>query len=412
MNSFLDKFSETNYQGNPSQKLNSYDEAVVLTNRKKITRHLILAIGIVALVLGLCLWSPWRAKRVMLVDFTGWLLEDVTAWAETNQIRLLVKTTYEDTHEKDLVIQQSLASNTMLRRNDFLELLISAGPDPDEVVGFIVPKNASINQVEQLIKEKKLLNVRFDYIHDATIPQQSVVYVEYDKSEAKDFRRKDKAIVYVSLGPFPQDLKMPSFVGLSREEVMDWRDANEFVVEFKFVEVYSLVTPGVIVQQDITPGETLSKDTVVTFTVSKGQQILTPNYGGSIRSEFDLIDSASLSVLAIDCYSDTVPYGSFIRQSIPAGTDVTGSVSKPLYVYYSIGKPFIEDLIGYSENRIAPYFFNEFKAKGANIEYIIRYDKNAQAPYGTVAKISKRMEFLSLDDRVEIIVSKNRGYGD
>ena len=136
-----------------------------------------------------------------------------------------------------------------------------------------------------------------------------------------------------------------------------------------------------------------------------------PDYKKTNRSTFDEIDPGSLLVIAVDQH-DSVPYGHYIRQSVPAGSDITASTNQRVYVYYSPGKPFIEDLIGYTENMIAPYFFNEFTAKGAKYYIHCPLRRKAQAPYGTIAKISKRMEFLRINDHVEIIVSKNRNYGD
>lgn len=411
MSNFLDNFSEGRYQNNPIQMSPDSDDIKILTNRKKIIRYLAITFTVIAIISGFSVWGLAK-RQVRVIDFTGWPLEDAKVWAVNNNILLRIDLAYDNLLKKDTIIEQSPSSNAKLRKSESIELLVSAGPDPDEVVNFVVEEHATIAQVQEIIAENKLMNVKTEFTHDESVPQYSVIYVEYDKCQPQGFRRKDKATVYVSLGTYPQDLRMSNFVGLTKEEAIEWRDLNEFVVDFKFEYVYSGIPPGVIVKQDILPDEKLSRDTVVTFFVSKGQQILMPDYKKTNRSDFSLINTNGLLVTAVDQYSDTVPYGRFISQSVRGGSDVTASTNQQVFVYYSLGKPFIEDLVGYSENMIAPYFFNEFIAKGANIKYTVRYDEKAQAPYGTVAQISKRMEFLSLNDRVKIIVSKNREYGD
>ncbi|NLY32741.1 MAG: PASTA domain-containing protein [Firmicutes bacterium] len=408
MSSFLDKFTESNYQ---STRIQEPPEIKTTNDRKRLTRYIALFFTVIAVTSGFALWRSLK-NQVKVIDFSGWTLEDVKVWAAANDVSLHIDFAYDNVHDKDSIIEQSPSSNAKLRKDEYLELLVSSGPDPDEVVNFILEEHATIAEVQKLIDEKKLMNVTLEFTHHASVPINSVINVEYDKCQPQGFRRKDKATVYVSLGPYPRDLRMPSFVGLTKEEAAGWRDSMEFVVDFQYEYVYSEVPPGIIIQQDILPDEKISRDTVVTFKVSKGLQVLMPDYKKTNRSTFDEIDPGSLLVIAVDQYSDSVPYGHYIGQSVPAGTDLTASTNQRVYVYYSLGKPFIEDLIGYTENMIAPYFFNEFTAKGANITYTVRYDEKAQAPYGTIAKISKRMEFLSLNDHVDIIVSKNRNYGE
>jgi hypothetical protein len=72
-------------------------------------------------------------------------------------------------------------------------------------------------------------------------------------------------------------------------------------------------------------------------------------------------------------------------------------------VTYSIGKPYLENLAGSSEKDL-PSYFSDFVQKGANISYKVTYVDSAVAK-GTIISTSKYSQFLSMSEKISIIVS-------
>lgn len=406
--SFLERFTEGNYQ--QSKTDDSCVEALPRGASSRGLRYLIIAFLVLSLCMGLLIYFV-SAKAVGVPDFYGWALEDVKSWGEINLIKISFKEKYDETFPKGAVMEQQPLAGEKAKKHSTVQLLVSAGFDPGAVVGFVVEEGANILAVQHLITEKKLTNVQILFSHHQTIPEAAVIRVEYDDNvQPEKFRRRDEATVLISQGPYPKDISMPFFIGQEQQEVIFWHESCEFAVDFVFEPVYSDMPAGVILEQDIQPGGKISRATQLKFLVSRGRQILMPDYKHSQRHSFDLVPTNGLAILAMDRLSGTIPYGNYISQSVKAGKDMTNAHDEPIYVYYSLGKPFIGNLVGYTEDEIAPYFYNEFTAKGAKIRYSVVYDKEAQGPYGTVVRASKCMEFLKMDALVEIVVSKNRDY--
>ena len=102
-------------------------------------------------------------------------------------------------------------------------------------------------------------------------------------------------------------------------------------------------------------------------------------------------------------YSTRVAFGGLISQSIRSGT-VLFADDAVVQVVYSIGRPFIDDIIGKAERDLAEYFYG-FSARGANITYnVTRVDSSERR--GTVVWASKNAEPLRMTDHIEIHVSR------
>ena len=79
----------------------------------------------------------------------------------------------------------------------------------------------------------------------------------------------DKATIVVSLGPESKPVSMISCAGMSMEQLKSSLKDLKLTLG-KVEEVYSEMTPGVIVDQDVKAGTEIPEGTVVNFTISKG----------------------------------------------------------------------------------------------------------------------------------------------
>ena len=110
-----------------------------------------------------------------------------------------------------------------------------------------------------------------------------------------------------------------------------------------------------------------------------------------------------LEVTVLRRFSTSVAFGRLISQSVPAGTELTGT-GHEVTVTYSLGRPYLDNLTGQSESVLAEYFYN-FTSQGADITYNIRYVNHYQ-PRGTIVGMSRYAQFMGLSANIRIDVSR------
>ncbi len=105
-------------------------------------------------------------------------------------------------------------------------------------------------------------------------------------------------------------------------------------------------------------------------------------------------------------FTQSLPYGQLISQSETAGTVLTSKDDQGIEVVYSAGQPYIKDYRRSEilEGDLQKLFFDEFRSKGANISYQVRYVNSAE-PYGTIVGMSKFNQFLPLEDTITFDIS-------
>jgi len=155
------------------------------------------------------------------------------------------------------------------------------------------------------------------------------------------------------------------------------------------------------VAQSAAEGSRIARGDEVVVTVSQGMSIIVPNFS-TISFEY-AADQRGLEVLVQRRYSESVAFGRLISQSIPAGTELIGEEHQ-ITVIYSLGRPYIDNLVGQRESDLAEYFYG-FTSRGANITYRIFY-VDSYRPRGEIVRMSRYAQFLSLNAHVEISVSR------
>jgi len=219
---------------------------------------------------------------------------------------------------------------------------------------------------------------------------------------ASNYTRQDSLIVYMSRGVevFEANITVPSFVNKSRDEAEYFAEENE--LEVIFTEKASDTVPmGFIVSQSVPKGTKIAKHSKISFVVSLGKAVTVPDFDTLTMDE--AMTHPNLAVTVKTKYSGSLSYGRVISQSEPTGKELTGDMP-PVTVVYSIGKPYIDNLIGTSEKELAAYFY-DFKSKGADISYTVTY-VDSYEPKGQIVDMSKYSEFVSMTESVRIKVSR------
>jgi serine/threonine-protein kinase len=145
----------------------------------------------------------------------------------------------------------------------------------------------------------------------------------------------------------------------------------------------------------------VARESEITITVSLGPAVIVPNFNYMTMEEAR--EFPDLRVIIRNRYHAYISFGQLLYQSEEPGTELIGEDAE-IVVYFSLGRPFIENIIGRSQNTIPELFYN-FVSQGANISYTV-IEIDSHLPRGQITDASRFNQWLSMDDHVYIWVSR------
>ncbi|WP_429950142.1 PASTA domain-containing protein [Enterococcus sp. AZ101] len=377
------------------------------TYHKKRKQKMILSGILSVLVLCLVYFAYYQMTHVKLPDFTGKDLAEARAWATENKLKLTVEQTYNKEIDINKVISQNSKQGSKLKKGAELTVKSSLGADPEEKVALPDFMTMKKSEAEKWIKDNQADNVSLiDEYSDSIEKGKAIRFEIVNKEVNKDnYKRKDKANMYYSKGKetFEKNISVPDFTKKMKSEVESWAKTNDIKVTYE--EASSAEVPAEsIISQSIAKDQKVAKKDSMTVTVSLGKGYVVPNFAEYTQEEAATAVEG-LTVQAKSVFTNNVPYGQLISQSVEAGTQLTSKDELKLKVYYSAGQPYLKDLRGSTlEGDLQKQFYDDFQSKGANIQYTIKYVDSAE-PKGTVVGMSAYNLYVPLDYTVTLDIS-------
>ncbi|KAF9404307.1 hypothetical protein HW555_014402 [Spodoptera exigua] len=255
-------------------------------------------------------------------------------------------------------------------------------------------------------KKKKQLLIGLDEYSEAKPKGEATRFEIVNKDVTKEtYKRKDKANMYYSKGKetFEKNIAVPDFKNKMKSEVESWAKTNEINVTYE--ESSSADIPAdSIISQSIDKDQKIAKKDSLTVTVSLGKGFVVPNFAEYTQEAAGTAVNG-LEIQAKAIFTENVPYGQLISQSVAAGTELTSKDDLKVKVFYSAGQPYLKDLRGNTlEGDLPKQFYDEFQSKGANIKYTVRYVDSAE-PKGTVVRMSAYNLYVPLNYTVALDIS-------
>lgn len=377
------------------------------TYHKKRKQKMILSGILSVLVLCLVYFAYYQMTHVKLPDFTGKDLAEARAWATENKLKLTVEQTYNKEIDINKVISQNSKQGSKLKKGAELTVKSSLGADPEEKVALPDFMTMKKSEAEKWIKDNQADNVSLiDEYSDSIEKGKAIRFEIVNKEVNKDnYKRKDKANMYYSKGKetFEKNISVPDFTKKMKSEVESWAKTNDIKVTYE--EASSAEVPAEsIISQSIAKDQKVAKKDSMTVTVSLGKGYVVPNFAEYTQEEAATAVEG-LTVQAKSVFTNNVPYGQLISQSVEAGTQLTSKDELKLKVYYSAGQPYLKDLRGSTlEGDLQKQFYDDFQSKGANIQYTVKYVDSAE-PKGTVVGMSAYNLYVPLDYMVTLDIS-------
>ena len=413
MDNFLNQFDNKHYKQSeeviidkkegikgPEHKIEIDDDY----KKNKIIKVVAIVVAVL-IVLAIILFAVQSTRKVEVTDFVGKNLSELKIWALKNDITIETNYVYDEEYSEEIVIKQSKKAHEIIYKKDTMLVEVSKGVDSDEIITIPDFNSMDYNGIQSWIETNKLTNTYVTQEYNTIIAKNKYIRKQYSDVLLDDyhFKRKDTLTIYVSKGieEFEKNIEMPDFVSKLKSEVEAWAKTNE--IKVTYIESASdKILEGAVISQNISPLTKIAKTEAVTIYISIGKIITVPDYSTISKDDAKeyVID---LDVKVRNIYSETIPYGKLISQSVSKGTKLNKN-NNDIELVYSEGRPFIDDLTGKLEKELPNYFYS-FNIKGTNITYTTVYVDSAETR-GTVVYASKNNEYVALTDSVIIHISK------
>lgn len=374
--------------------------------KKRLKLILIISGSILACILLYFIY--YSVVHVKVEDLEDKPVSEARAWAKENDVEIELEQEYSKEYDVNQVMSQSIPAGKKIRKGKTLKLVGSLGPDPQELIE--LPDFSKMTQTEasEWVVENKADSIQFvtDY-HDKLEKGEFIKFIIRDPSlEPEDYKRQDGATLYYSKGQetFEKNITVPNFIGGMMEEVEKWAEANEIELTTKEGDSDTIET-GLVASQSVAADEKVAKRDKFEVVVSIGKSVIVPSFSG-LTGEDAAINYPDLNVTVKQVFHPKVAYGKLISQSIEAGTKLTEKDDHHITVTYSEGKPYLRDYRGQLEGDLPSLFYTDYQSKGADIKYYVKFVDSPEVK-GTVVKMSKFNEFVSMTYTVEISISNN-----
>lgn len=380
------------------------------TYQQKQRKQWIIAGIAAAILLSLIFFLWYQFNHVRIPDFTGKTLSEARVWGAKNKIDFSPTLLFSNDFTETQIIRQDPAPDRKIRKGTTVEVDVSKGSDPDERISLPDFQNLSYDEAQVWVQQQKATGVSLILQYDTVVPRFQHIKTEFRNPDVSpdNYRRKDVAIVYYSRGEetFEKNINVPSFAGKAKAEVDSWASTNGVKVTYK-ESTSNAVDQGFVITQSVSSGTKIARNDPFEVTISVGKAVVVPNYAAYSAEEAASVPG--LSPLVVTRYSDAIPYGSLISQSLLPGTELTDKDDKTVKLVYSLGLPYLDDLRGkMNEGELQKYFYDTYKAKGANVSYYTEYVSSSEIK-GTVVGMSSYARLVPLNYVVRLSISLGDG---
>lgn len=368
-------------------------------HKRKIVKMSI--IGISAIIIAILAFFGFRmARSVEVMDFTGMDWNQATQWGLSHGISIQRNDEYNLEFDEGVIFDQRTVAGATIQRGAVLVLDVSLGADMAEVLTLPNFEDMTFAQANTWRAQMRAVSaIQTREVHHDTIPAGQFIELDHPTNVDLDhFTRRDSLTAYFSSGP--RTIAMPNLVGQTREQVETWAETNDLTVRF-VEEADDEAEPGVVLAQNIAARERFTNEEVV-VTIAAGESVIIPNFAALSRD--DIAELEGMRIVVRERFSTTVPFGRLIEQSVAAGTEFIGEVPR-VVVAFSLGRPFMTNLVGQGEEVLEPFFFDNFTSRGANVTFTVQH-MDSYEPRGTITYLSQAGSFIGMNEHIWIHISR------
>lgn len=296
-------------------------------NKISFNPKILGGILVVLLLIVIASYFLFFAPKIKMPDFIGKDINEFTSWAtqyEIDRTGVVVSKEYNFEYDKDVIIKQSITPDTKIKKDSKISIVTSDGPDPDELVTFPDIKNMTMDEIQDWIKENKLLKTKVVTEYSTTVEKDMVIKFDLKNISENNFTRGTNLNITVSKGEAPAgQVTVEDFTNKSFEEMKTWASSKK--VNLEKTEAYSdTVAVGNVISQDVKSGTAIKQNETIKVIVSKGKAVKIPNlvgYTPTMLEAWSAAPDSKVTIVKKEVYNEA-PYGNVIAQSIPPNSAV------------------------------------------------------------------------------------------
>lgn len=238
-------------------------------------------------------------------------LIDAMKWAKENKIELHTIYEYSDNIKEGYIIDQDILPQTILKDIKEINLTVSSGPNYEKELILSSMIGLNIDELLKFIEENHLNNVEINYEINNEIEKDTII----SQSIKGQIKRKDSITFTLSLGNLESltDIKLKNLVGTSLFDGTLYLKRNGIKYNLNY-DFSDNVKRGYIMSQDINENEMVNSNTTINLTISKGKQIVVPDFSNkTIEEVLNWVVTNNLKVSFEENYHTTIQKGNLIN---------------------------------------------------------------------------------------------------
>ncbi len=369
----------------------------VVTPKRSMSPIGIGLITLAVLALAFGIWWFKFAAHIVLPNFVGRSVNEVSSWARQNKMETtaiaMSDSVFSMEYDKDIVVSQSLPAGKKVRPNTPITITVSKGPDPSEEITFPDIRNMTQSELNDWIRENKLSKTKLTTQYSTTVEAGNVISYELKNVDEGDFTRGSTLNIVCSKGPAPAgQATVEDFKGKSIAEVENW--AKQKKIHLVQTEAFSdTVQTGMIISQSVASGQALKEGETLSVVVSKGKGVRIPNMVGYSAEQLDAWRAGknnNVTVVTKSIYHDELE-GTVISQSLVPGSVVEAGDVLELTIskYLPILEKHSREWLGKDYLQLV-YWVDEVNAQGGSLmagEYGAFAERQCSDEYPTPGQI-------------------------
>ncbi len=321
-----------------------------------------------------------------MADFSGRKKEDVLSWFSENgfdESQVTFSYAFDEAQE-DVIINQSVAKGDPFTKSDTLEITLSSGPDPDEMIELPDFTGMTTEEITKWFEDNNLTNVTYQFTIAEGIEADHFVSME---PEAKTMvKRSDRITVTLSSGIGEQseeeEVTVPDFSSYTRTNIQAWGAANRISITISY-QASDTVQKDKLISQSVKAGTKIKAGSSMSVVISSGKGIQVVGFVGKTQNEAaSWIAQNGLKAVYNEVYSGSAASGTVISQNPDSGTAAEGAV---ITFEVSAGLVPVDDYTGKSRGEFEAYLalLNKQKNSSARLNLSVRETESDKAA-GTI----------------------------
>ncbi len=333
----------------------------------------------------------------LLGNFVNKNISELITFSEKHNIKINQVFDYSDYTKEYNIISQDVSANTLLKKVKEINVIVSSGANPSKTIMLQNLVGLDIDDALKIINENFMNNVEVDYEFSDDVTKNVVI----SQNINGEIKRNDLLKLVVSLGN-ENELEPVKMENLKNKSLFDatlWLKRNGFEYEIKY-EFSDSVKRNYCLSQSEKEGTIVDpNETVITLIISKGKEIIAPDFTSMSVSEATIwISEHNLKVSFKEEYDNEIKQGDIISSNKPLNTKL--EEGETIEITTSKGKLVMERF----DN------IEAFRAWANSLN--IAYEENnefSDSTAGTIIKIEPAIgEAINLNEKVYVTYSKGK----